>query len=103
MEFVSCNSSDLLPRALRVRLPRTRSSLTAVYKVRLDWMMAATCVHWFKLYARYLCSHDALGLKDEQAGMPSAARDDRVSCIQWFKSRVCCNILFFIAVKDKKI
>ena len=31
------------------------------------------------LYARYLCSRDALGLK---AGRPSAARDDRVSCIQ---------------------
>ena len=30
------------------------------------------------LYARYLCSRDALGLKAEQ---PSA-RDDRVSCIQ---------------------
>ena len=35
------------------------------------------------LYARYLCSRDALGLKAEQAaGRPSAARDDRVSCIQ---------------------
>ena len=32
------------------------------------------------LYARYLCSRDALGLKAEQR--PSAARDDRVSCIQ---------------------
>ena len=32
-----------------------------------------------RLYARYLCSRDALGLK---AGRPSAARDDRVSCIQ---------------------
>ena len=32
------------------------------------------------LYARYLCSRDALGLK--AAGRPSAARDDRVSCIQ---------------------
>ena len=31
------------------------------------------------LYARYLCSRDAFGLK---AGRPSAARDDRVSCIQ---------------------
>ena len=31
------------------------------------------------LYARCLCSRDALGLK---AGRPSAARDDRVSCIQ---------------------
>ena len=31
------------------------------------------------LYARYLCSRDALGLK---AGRPSAARDDRVSFIQ---------------------
>ena len=31
------------------------------------------------LYARYLCSRDALGIK---AGRPSAARDDRVSCIQ---------------------
>ena len=36
-----------------------------------------------RLYARYLCSRDALGLK---AGRPSAARDDRVSCIQ--RSRV---------------
>ena len=33
------------------------------------------------LYARYLCSRDALGLKAER-GRPSAARDDRVSCIQ---------------------
>ena len=32
-----------------------------------------------KLYARYLCSRDALGQK---AGRPSAAHDDRVSCIQ---------------------
>ena len=32
-----------------------------------------------ELYARYLCSRNALGLK---AGRPSAARDDRVSCIQ---------------------
>ena len=31
----------------------------------------------FWLYARYLCSRDALG-------RPSAARDDRVSCIQNF-------------------
>ena len=31
----------------------------------------------FRLYARYLCSRDALGLK--------AARDDRVSCIQAFR------------------
>ena len=35
------------------------------------------------MYARYLCSRDALGLKAEHAaGRPSAARDDRVSCIQ---------------------
>ena len=37
------------------------------------------------LYARYLCSRDALGLKAEQryaAARPSAPRDDRVSCIQ---------------------
>ena len=33
------------------------------------------------MYARYLCSRDALGLK-AAAGRPSAARDDRVSCIQ---------------------
>ena len=33
------------------------------------------------LYARYLCSRDALGLKAKR-GRPSAARDDRVSCIQ---------------------
>ena len=39
--------------------------------------------HRSRLYARYLCSRDALGLK---AGRPSAARDDRVSCIQ--RSRV---------------
>ena len=32
------------------------------------------------LYARYICSRDAFGLK--AAGRPSAARDDRVSCIQ---------------------
>ena len=32
------------------------------------------------LYARYLCSRDALGLY--AAGRPSAARDDRVSYIQ---------------------
>ena len=32
------------------------------------------------LYARYLCSRDALGLK--ASGRPSAARDDRVYCIQ---------------------
>ena len=37
----------------------------------------------FSLYARYLCSRDALGLK-AAAGRPSAARDDRVSCIQGF-------------------
>ena len=34
-----------------------------------------------RLYARYLCSRDALGLKAE-AVRPSAARDDRVYCIQ---------------------
>ena len=33
-----------------------------------------------ELYARYLCSRDALGLN--AACRPSAARDDRVSCIQ---------------------
>ena len=33
------------------------------------------------LYARYLCSRDALGLK-ALGRRPSAARDDRVSCIQ---------------------
>ena len=32
------------------------------------------------MYARYLCSRDALGLK--AVGRPSAARNDRVSCIQ---------------------
>ena len=31
----------------------------------------------YTLYARYLCSRDALG-------RPSAARDDRVSCIQGY-------------------
>ena len=35
----------------------------------------------YLLYARYLCSRDALGLK-AATGRPSAARDDRVSCIQ---------------------
>ena len=40
---------------------------------------AAGPTAWGKtLYARYLCSRDALGLK----ARPSAARDDRVSCIQ---------------------
>ena len=34
------------------------------------------------LYARYLCSRDALGLMlQAKAGRPNAARDDRVSCI----------------------
>ena len=35
-----------------------------------------------KLYARYLCSRDALGLK---ASRPSSVRDDRISCIQMTK------------------
>ena len=42
----------------------------------------------YVLYARYLCSRDALGLKAEPAGRPSAARDDRVSCIQGYVLRL---------------
>ena len=41
--------------------------------------ITATPISAKSLYARYLCSRDALGLK---AGRPSAARDERVSCIQ---------------------
>ena len=38
------------------------------------------------LYARYLCSRDALG-------RPSAARDDRVSCIQRPSARASKGVL----------
>ena len=44
-------------------------------------ILHTTAVYEVILYARYLCSRDALGLK-AAAGRPSAARDDRVSCIQ---------------------
>ena len=37
-------------------------------------------VFGIQLYARYFCSRDTLGLN--AAGRPSAARDDKVSCIQ---------------------
>ena len=46
-----------------------------------SWTLKRYLSHTSALYARYLCSRDALGLKAE-AGRPSAARDDRVSCIQ---------------------
>ena len=36
----------------------------------------------YLIYKRYRCSLDALGLKTECSRRPSAARDDRVSCIQ---------------------
>ena len=48
----------------------------ALYYIFITYMN----IYFLDLYARYLCSRDALGLK---AGRPSAARDDRVSCIQF--------------------
>ena len=79
MNFVSCKSSG---RQTRYHARHESgclagvSSSTAVYEVRLtaglpreslDWMMAATRVHWFKS-----CMQDTF----------VRARDDRVSCIQ---------------------
>ena len=50
------------------------------------------------LYARYLCSRDALGLK---AGRPSAARDDRVSCIQ-YTYLLACAIQLYTSYSDDR-
>ena len=45
------------------------------------------------LYARYLCSRDALGIK---AGRPSTARDDRVYCIQGCVQRGRANAYILV-------
>ena len=53
------------------------------------------------LYARYLCLRDALGIK--AAGMPSAARDDRVSCIQAALPKVALRgIISQVGLKTSK-
>ena len=105
MSTVSVRKQDSLldwymTRGITTRVSRARSCTTFIMPTVSSglnfWITFGHAILWLRessllkhktttevqdLYARYLCSRDALGLKPK-AGRPSAARDDRVSCIQ---------------------
>ena len=70
INFLNPNSESYLSSSTEKIYDRVETQKRRLYNERI-----LNVEHGSFLYARYLCSRDALG-------RPSAARDDRVSCIQ---------------------